>query len=192
MAIVTQTELGVLRQFPFAGLSDKPRERSDVPRASLIFDFRSIDIAAVGAGDEQRFRLNCLLPRNFAYVLTDFFWGMSGVTPGATNNWDNLGNCNYNNATSPSTNREYTMFTQVQSLGQSLTFDVLMKSWRWIGDLPTLVVQTVAGAQAQCVFEFRNPVEDDQAYSGNGLVRFLVYDIAQTHHWQPNSPTLTR
>lgn len=180
-----------LRWFPFAGLEEKPRERSDVPRGALIFDFRSVTIPGQGVGDSTRLVVPVVLPANFAYAVTDVYLSLFGADAGVANTWNDRGNCNLNNA-SNNVGREYTIFTTIDSPGTVQTGLVFMKSWRWMEDLPKFLIQPPGGSQAQLEFELINTTLDDQDYSLNAMIRVLTYDIAQTHHWNPNSPTLTR
>lgn len=192
MAQITTTVIPTQTIFPYSGMDAMPRERSDVPRAEVIFDARSAAIVGAGVGDSQRLRLDVALPVNFSYVMTDFYCGIFGDSASVANTWENLGLCNFNNASDGSADRTYTCLRTIVSPGEtSLTLNKI-KCWNWDGPLPKFIIQPFHGKQAVLLFEIANDTLDDQDYTLNAMIRFLQYDIGQTHHYQPNSPTLVR
>ncbi len=192
MAIVALTLPYTQTIFPFQGLSEVPRERSDVPRSELICQLQGAAVASGGVGDSTHLSLTASLGQNFSYVMVDFYLGIFGQTAAASVDYEDLASMNLNNAVS-GIGRDYAMLSSPFSRGEQ-NFggtNVRMKTYQ-LDRYENIVVLAPPSRQAGLTVSIFNPTLDDQDYSVNSMVRFLVYDVNQTHHYQVNTPVVVR
>lgn len=190
MAAVNTAVTTVRRLFPFQGLDELPRERSDVPRSQLIFDARGFAIPGASTGNNQTISIGMSLPVNFSYALVDFYLGIFGDTALATNNFENRATININNSAS-GVGREYTILDSAFSDGEQGFTANMLKTYQ-MRQYPRLLIQAPPGEGGGLTVNLVNFTDDDQDYTLSVMCRFLVYDVTQTYHYQTNSPTLTR
>lgn len=198
---VTTTTLSVaagtveLVHFPFSGMAEIPRDRSDVPRASLVFSTNYATVPGAGAGNTQRLRVSMPFPLNFSYVITDVNYMIVGDTGGATNNFANVATLNVRQSKGPDGTFEYLQFFPM-----SLAFKAEAAALNAAQNQALLFCLDKAprqviiprDSQDGLVIEHQNATANDQDYSVQLYVRVLQYDVEQANNWAVNTPTPVR
>lgn len=189
MATVKTTITPTEFLFPWQGIDDLARDRSDIPRAELRFSAIESVIAASGVGDNQSIQVVCDLPVNFSYVLLELYLmiGGSGQTDDVTFT-PALCSIVDNDSGARTYNINFDLARQQLQSSSGSYFATYCTS-----KYPNLVIipQPTAG-NAQLLVDLYNPVANDSAVIANFYARFARYDISQAHHWQVNTPSLVR
>lgn len=177
--------------FPFTGITEVVRDRSEVPRAELFYSLLSGSIAAAGAGDDTRVNVAVTLPRNFAYVLIEANVYLDQAA-GTTFGWDSdiYGSLTDGNSTTRLYN--YNFFLEGSSVMIDTQQDRPRKVYQLLGNqVPNIVCLPREGGQAICSLSFGSTGQNVQT-NAQLFLRFLQYDVTQAHHFDVNTPTFTR
>jgi len=188
MAIEATVLRPTVTVFPWQGLDDIRRDKSEIPRAEVRYFVNAGAITDSGVGDTQSVRIQCDLPKNFAYVLLDLNMSMysTAVAP-----------IGFNNAIASIADANFSQFNITwglekmasQSLG-ALAFD----TWNCSRDnLPSVtLIPPSDGSMIQLTVDLYNETTNQTGYAAYFFARFARYDISQAYHWAVNTPTLTR
>ncbi len=175
----------------FFGLTgvDQPRSTlSAIPRQELFFDLVNQAVAVPEAGDSQLVEIICFLPIAFAYVLTEVFCGITGAD---SNDWSSRISLNLHDGQDSSTDT-YRLLWQSEASSDQLVGSVVVRSWNCPKyNIPNrVVIPRATGAEFKV--HANNATVDGTAQSLQFGCRFLVFDIAQAHHFLLNTPQLIR
>lgn len=195
MAITTTSFTPEPQLFPWSGLSDPARERSDVPRQEVWFIENFAAITAGGAGNEQHVDFTCSLPRNFSYALTDLSFGLVAPAAGSSgNNFEVGANVIVQDGSSTTLSNQFSL----QGLTAVSTFLAGGKQelcWCMPDDcMPSMIFKAAEPTSSNVVLNGNmfNWSQNDGVYLFYLMARFLMFDYNQAYHWAPNTPTLTR
>jgi len=170
--------------FAFSGVPGDQMAGSPIPRSEVVFNLVEVAVTAGGA-EGQTVTFTMQPPLNYAYVLVDLFCAINAATRADALDWSNsvLGTVISGGPDG---------LTEVARInGWALSavdtfrvyqFDVLPKR--------LFVPNTNSLSIASLVLD--NPVVGGAAAAISVFARFMQYDIDQQHHYQVNTPTLTR
>jgi len=181
------------RIFGFSGLADAQLENSEVPRAEVVYA-EDFTIEAGTVTDDQAVFITCILPQNFAWVVVDLHFSVitSDKPNGQTVGWDSPANFVFADGPSP------TMRTiQIPGIGRVEGISMGTESNSsiipyWFENIPKMVLVPKPGQAAQLSVRVANREQDRPECSGSFAARFMMYDIAQAHHFYVNTPALVR
>lgn len=206
MAVVTTdiTPIGSYVGYQRRALEDQST-RNPLPNGEYQF---SIDgsvngaIPATGAGDNQRFTVECVLPGAQSYVMLGATLTLQGGTAGSTVHWQNTIRGWWQSGTTGTLGVAGFVRQDVDfEAGQASAFGV------WSGAVDTQVeskiyelvrVPTVAlsppvaGGTPRLQLASYNATANDQAYMLYFFARFLAYDIERGFAAGLNTPQLIR
>ncbi len=177
--------------FGFQGMPDIVGEQSIVPRGEVVFSVIGGIVAATGVGDSQLLTVGCSLPVNFAYALLEVACELQGAD---AVDWDvaSLSRWQDDNALPPTGSQSIRIPVQGLSHGivQSATPSRL---WTY-GTIPNQIIIPKQGfaAGVSMANNFTNGNLQGSSMVFDFYARFLMYDVAQAHHWQANTPTPIR
>jgi len=192
MATIRTTISPTPQLFPFSGLPDPEGDLSSVPRGELIFsiDPASDNVTEGDTADDQEIFLSMVLPQNFAYALMEIKLSLDGTVADIPN-WDPVAIAAAVNGTTNRTmsaalqgvsNGIYHHKTGAGPAGRVYTFE----------GMTGLIHSPRASEQANVSIKWANTTVDGEAASVRLWCRFLVYDIAQIHHWAVQTAQLVR
>lgn len=186
MATTTTTTDPDPVSFPFTGLPGlRVLEQSPIPRGFVSFENSSVTIAVAGAGEDQTWRINFILPIGYAYILTEVHIQLQGAIAEMAD-WDEVMNGELNWQAGP----RAIPFDGV-SLGDTMATTTLDRRVYTFSDLPKTIM-VVDDAASQAGFRIGNHTVDGLAMSGSVFGRFLQFDIEQAHNWEVHTPQLIR
>lgn len=171
----------------WSGIGDTMREVSKFPRAEVRF-YDKQTMALAGAGDNQAFYTNLVLPSGYAYVLDTIrvlFQGVGGANP---QNWTALGGA-FANAQGPIKEYEIPIHADPYLYANTAGHNGVI----WETQDPPKTILIPRGDE-KCVgfMSAYNTVAADAQYSCTTFGRFLMYDINQAFDNEVNTPVLTR
>jgi len=181
MAVVTTTVTPTPMLNPFQGLGDMGLDRSRVPRADVVFSEKNTLIASPGAGNNSRIHVSCILPPNFAYAVAE----IDVLVYGAPSTWNATG------AAQMSIAGGATIPMELLSHGVSDA----NANGRNVYHCPTISKAMVVPNDqsiSSLLLVLDNQSDNSVAAALTFYVRFYQYNIEQVHHYNPNSPQLTR
>ncbi len=186
MATTTTTTAPDPEIFSFSGLPGlQDLERSWYPRGYLSFEDGSVAITVAGAGEDQVWRINCVLPIGYAYILEDVHIWMQGTLADLAG-WDSV----MNGELIFDDPLRTIQFDGVTTGDTFATTTIDRRVWTF-PDLPKAIV-VASDAISQVGFRVGNHTTDDAAMAGGVFVRFLQFDIEQAHHVRIHTPQLVR
>ncbi len=172
--------------FPFTGFEKGPsRISSPYPRGQVTFSNASVAITVAGAGEDQLWRINMVLPIGYAYVLVEVHFQIQGALADLAG-WDTVFNGEIN-----LTNPVRAIPFDGVSLGDTFATTLLDRRIFTFPDLPKDIIISDDGT-AQAGFRVGNHTTDDAAMTGIIFGRFLQYDVEQAHHYLVQTPQLIR
>ncbi len=179
--------------FPWRGITDISRERSEVPRAEIRWSEVNTDITDGAAADNQGMSIAATLPANFAYVILDLFASITQTVAGASNSWDQQAFMSVNDDNSGVAD-SYNIPVSLASPG--ITSDNSGNQREVVcyvaSQLPRIVILPREGATASISSIFINPTVNEADFTVRYFLRVAQYDVTQAYHWAVNTPTLTR
>lgn len=176
--------------FPFLGLDQLGIDRSNVPRAEIVYTGLNQVITAGGVGNTQRVAIACAFPRNFSYGLAEVHVSIN-VATGQTMSWNLNGVCIVVDA-STADGRTLSIPLPMLANGIADAGNKPQVLYNLDADLKTVVVPQPNTTGAQLSFGSDNPVENAPEATMNFFIRLYQYDIEQAHHYAVNTPTLVR
>lgn len=192
MATITTSLTPSPRFFPYQGISDPNRDQSVVPRGELVFSGQREAITDGGVGNDQLLAINCQLPQNFSYVLTDVGLTIEMVDVGDTCLWDETVQLTALDAQTVA-NRFLTTPYPGISTGNFLELEgAAGRQVYAFNSLPRFVILPPAGDNASVLISAGNPTLNDNSSTATFLVRVLMYDISQAYHYEVNTPIPVR
>lgn len=174
-----------LKKFAIIGLP-ADQDRSSVPRAELIFTVSSGSVLDPGPGNAQRVLITPLMPAGFSYSIQEAYISVKGLE---VDSWQTTGWVIVNTGALLGT----TVRIEIPSAPTSLYSDGAQFNigYVWKNVFPgNLLMPSDTGASA--TFKVSNIVDDKAAATIQFMCRVLQYDIEQAHHYQVNTPILTR
>lgn len=161
-----------------------------IPVGEFVFNARDVAIDGAGAGDSQQADINCNLPVNFAYALTEVSASIDVTGAAGTNNWELVQFCILHNTkflVGGSQTMEYAI--RFESPGEYRNVGVGFKSWS-IGQ-PQMPKFLSLGGSLLAV-KLSDLTLDDLAAKLNFTARFLQYTLDQIFDVEVNAAILTR
>lgn len=178
------------RIFPFVGINETVSSRTDLPRSEIRFFVTNESIAAATGGDDRVINLNFTMPENFSYALADGQWFVASAAAG--------GVCNFMTAQAQiqlaaggTTQRRIGLETSITQTDQVQGAFSQWCTGRIISP-PKEVFLPDPNGQVSMQIQIFDPTANGTAASFSMNMRFLQYDVTQTHHVSVNTPTLTR
>lgn len=188
MAIETTTFDLTPRTFGLTSLPEPALRNSPVPRQELLFDIFNATVPVPGAGDFQNVRVETLLPPGFAYALTDIFLSITGADAA---DWGISALLELRDGTETGDTSWRIKMESVESFEVAgLATNQCGRGYTWPVLPKRLILPAKAGAEVRA--SVSNVTVDGAAATCNYSARYLVYDIAQAHHWEVNTPQLVR
>lgn len=190
MAHVTQQFDPPPVAFPWIGITDLERDRSNTPRAEVRFFLSEEDVVAEGAGDTTRIRVALDLPRNFSYALAELFVSISAKVSGEANTYETSGIMIYKNnplaGVAP--------FRIFAGMEQASFTDLSGKPRRTyqLTRAPIMIAIPDEVGALSADLDFDCYTDATLAATLTVFARFYQYDIAQTYDAAVNTPILTR
>ncbi len=175
---------------PFTGLGTLSETvRASSPRSEVTYSILAGAVTVGAVGEDQRVFINCILPINFAYVVVDCFVRL--LTADAAD-WGVVGELSC--ADSDSSDRTFLASQEMISSG---TIDVpsttISRVWNAAHPLlRTVMLKAPASAATRCAVSISNASLAGTAGTLDFYMRFLQFDVEQTHHVGVNWPQLTR
>lgn len=191
MAELTETVTAPARIFPWQGLNDPERVRSIVPRSDIRFLVVDQALTAQGS-NTKRLDIQMPLPVGFAYAMSELHVKLVNDA-GTAINYQDQGRFAMRDNTdwALTTQAIFQNMTAPGAIGAGYTG--ASKVWAVDGRIEKTIVQAQddAGAVAE-VYLFNTTNPDPINYSLYCFARFLMYDIDQAYHFEPNTPQLVR
>ena len=146
-------------------------------------------IAATGAGDTSAINVMMLLPKNFAFVMTDFSCQIRAAG-NKTNNYDAIGTLRISDANNA---RTYTQMCPINSEGVARVSDQEVRNY-CPAMLPDTMIVPPTGVDEGGFVDFwvSNIVANDFAYTISVYAKFLQYNIIQSFDYRVNAPIPVR
>jgi len=184
--VVPPTVLG------FTSLDEAFQTRSDVPRSEFVFASQDI-IPDPGVGETQSVVYELQLPFGFAYVCVEVTMRITdNGAPGEAKLWGLASSLQLRDGTS-SGNSSYSVDSVgLRYSGQSGDEDSVRGSVFYQFDNLPKVVVIARDPNGLCTVVADTVETNQAAVTTRIFARFLQYDVRQAHHYQVNTPTLTR
>ncbi len=186
MATTTTTTAPDPEVFSFSGLPPlRIQQPSPLPRGFISYENSAVAITVAGAGEDQVWRINCVLPIGYAYILVDAHISMQGAIADLAG-WDTVMNAELNFDTP-------VRAIQFDGVSQGDTFSTTTIDRRvfTFPDLPQAIIP-VNDIVSQVGFRVGNHTTDDAAMTGSVFVRLMQYDIEQAHYYALHTRQLIR
>jgi len=196
VAVITTAIDATLQRFAFQGLDEVTRPLSHVPRAEMFWQVLNAVVPPPGESNNQRVIINCSLPGNFAYVVSEVHLRTTQTMGGSQQN-DGvdavvaavlMDTISLGESTLAIPFSGTSLFPAEQNGRRGFTFD-----------LPKTLIapypyRTQASVQNTGLlqFDFFSNFENGGEISVNLFCRVLQFDIDQLHHFQVNTPTPVR
>ena len=191
MALVLTDFVPQPHVLPWQGPSETLREKTIYPRAEVRFALSDAAIAPTGAGDNQGLAIDCRTPRNFAYVLAEFYMKITALSgsvvnfemPAITISDSNAGDNNYDLPIQPSI-----------QMGKTLSNIAVQSYVLEKGKIPNTILIPPSNSSGVANLSLRayNATANDIGYQLDFYGRFIQFDITQAFSAPINTPTLTR
>lgn len=186
MAVETTTFTIEKKYFGLTNLPEPQTRRTSIPRQELFFDLNDEAVAAPSAGNSQCVVVIMDLPIAFAYAFTEMNWSIGG-TDGLA--WSTAGLMSIRDGNG--TTSRYKIFQESRlSTGVVGTTGLNTRGYTFDHLPKRIIIPNRAESRVQ--FTICNDTIDDSAMVFSGGARFLVYDIAQVHDFEVNTPILVR
>lgn len=186
MSIINTTFTPAARLNSFTGIGDLPRQqRSAIPRGEVFFIINGGDVTKGEVGDTQRSRIDCTLPRNFAYALVGIHLNLYGVD---ITDWETIANSYISNDIA-----DFDVNVPIVGVspGPAVASGAGAMTYQF-ESFKAIIVPRGADATPNLHIDISNYVTDGTAMITSIYARFLQYDIEQANHWEVNLPQLTR
>lgn len=182
MATITTTFTPTASYFPFAGLGRRPSTSG--PRAEVRFGEKDAEITLSGTGDDQFARVQCMLPVNYSYTLSEIHIRLFTALNEVDLTWEPTaiailgGEFNIP--------MEGVSVNQIPGLQGKRGYMVYT-----FKDLPKTVWKPQAGLAIMNV-DMYNVNLEEPAVKLDFYARFLQFDINQAIDYEVNTPSLVR
>lgn len=173
-----------LKKFAIIGLS-AGQDRSSVPRSELIFTVSSGPILIEAGGSNQEVNITVVLDAGFSYSIQEAYASIKSVDGG---DWAANGFVIVNTGALLGT----TVRIELESELSTAFVDGANtnRGYQWRNFPGNLLMPSDTGASA--TFKLGNQSIDGAAATLQFMCRVIQYDIEQAHHYQVNTPILTR
>ncbi len=187
---IEQTSLSPLPTiFPFLGLDQLGLDRSNVPRAEVIYSGILQVVAASGVGDTQRLDITCELPQNFSYAMAECHIDIT-TAAGTLNTWNDDGILFLVDANNPA--RSIFVSSPLHSQGVIDTEMTPKHVYNLENIMKGVLVPPPNSIGAKVGLTFNNTTEGSVAATTSFYIRLYQFDIEQAHHFAVNTPDLIR
>jgi len=157
-----------------------------VPRQELVV-WNTVLVAPPGAGNTRKHQITLTLPKNFSFVLVELQVVADVQIETVVNNWAAQAEGAWKNGGSALTIASY-----LDLRSGTIAVPNTVRPYSIVGKTPSVVMIPQGGQECQAVLRLTDPTDNGPLTSVGIYARFLMYDIAQAHHWEVNTPTLTR
>lgn len=187
MALVTTAFTITPSFFGLTNLPDSFTQRSAIPRQEMFFQSFGQVIPVATGGDTQLMTESCTLPIGFTYAAMEFYVSVVGADAA---DWGGTGILSIRDGIEDvDTDYRIHLVSPTNAVGLGAT-NVNFRSYTF-ENLPTrIILPQLGGSLWQ--FTVGNTTADGAAMTANISARFLVFDIAQAHDFEVNTPTLVR
>jgi len=184
MAIIFTLIVPEPRIIPFTLVEEK---ETNLPRGQLVFRVDEAAITLSGVGDSQSVEVRCACPENFAYALLEAHIEIHGAA-GLAANWDAdmRGNVQSRNGDIKIAMHSEGVWTGISGAGGPEG-----RIWEPIRGTPMIIVPT-PGESNTVSFKVSNTTLNEATVDLDALIRFVIYDVAQIHQVEVNTPQLIR
>lgn len=185
---ITPTDVTV--EPTFFGLTNLPEQvtqRSAIPRQEMFFNSFSDAIDVEAGGDSQLLRYIFNLPIGFAYAVVELYYSVVGTDAG---DWGDTAIQSIRDAVQDADTNYRIHMESLPSFEVETTAGVCFRSYHFT-DLPSRLFLPKAGGSVWQM-AVANDTINGSAMTANISARFLVYDIAQAHDFEVNTPQLVR
>ena len=186
MAAVLTTIIPEASSFSFEGRGDLLRAQTQVARQETFF-VGSQTVVAAGAGDTRQVKFEFNLPPNFAFVCIEM---SARIIATAGDLWEKQSDGTFANAQSGARSIEIPVsLTTSSTMAEAIQASTLIYTMKTV---TKMVLTPINNESVQMTINFRDSKASSGAATFTWFARFLMYDVTQAHHYQVNSPTLTR
>lgn len=187
MGTVNNVVVPVEEIFPFTGFGQFVQDRSNAPRSVVTYTVLNEVIVAATGGNDRLININIELPKNFSYALIEsnaMVASAVGVANGCVSAFAQIQVFN----PAGKVRRIPTVYNHVQSAvlqngNSSSVFDF---------EKPSEVFLAPAGGSLFYSNQYFDPTVNGGELGFNLSVRFLQFDVSQTHNVAVNTPQLIR
>lgn len=188
MATTQTTVTGEAVPWPYRTLPSPAQKDSNLPLGEFRFGSTSSTIEAADAGEDQRFIVNCELPKNYSYALLSVNAAMQFAAADIPD-WQLTAHATWANSITGA-GRVSVPFA---GIGARMLVDNFV-IWDFNNNIPSIIHEAPPNNSGQVRLSFRgtNAVIDGGECYLTWQVRVLYYQIAQGHSTLINTPILTR
>lgn len=179
-----------VQTFAYIGFNEQQRSFSAIPRSERVFSLTpaAANVTVAAAGKDQRVEFFMPLPQGYGYVMSELHCTLFGAD---TADWDATARVEAKDSTT--TNNDWLAGMPCTSIGIWHRTNILPGRDYTVADndlLKKIIIPR--SANAEVVFQLSNLVTDGVAMTLMGMVRFLMFDLNQVHHWAVNTPVPVR
>lgn len=174
-------------------MTTKDSWMTQVPKAEIVFSGNNETVTAAAAGESQRLRIHCLMPKGFAYVFMEGSVQMRETEVDDLNDWSDNASCLI--TADEILLNDFVYYKQIDKPAEgapssSETLKEAVYTFRHEG--LNKVINPRNNSQPVLRFDTTNLVIDGGPLTTYFYFRFLQFDLNQAFYWAVNSPFATR
>lgn len=195
MAVILTTVSATPRRYPIIGALGPPTSwGSQTPLAEILFAEGGVAITLAGAGDTQRYLINCDLPTGFAYAFMEGSVQLRETAAGDLADWDDTAITYITPNSDLVSDWVYFGCISKPAVGSYSAGSTVLQEATYTFKHRGLqkVMNPTNDGMPRLVFDVSNVQENKAAMTSFYYFRFLQYDLNQGYMSAVNSPTLIR